>query len=164
MDLISLQDILIVAAFVALVGAFIFLLRKEKVVALILSIYLAFIFTEEFSILNSSVLRLKVLTINPFIFEILFLIMAGFFFLLFVRSGFFRSYAKSHYGQGGGKIYFLNIFAVGLFMAISIRYFLPANLIFGLGDFLKMIFISPFGFFIWVVTPLFGIFLVKKRN
>lgn len=162
--MINFGDILIVTVFAVLIGVFIFLFRKEKVVALILSAYLAFIFTEEFGILNSAILRLKVLTINPFIFEILFLIMTGFFFLLFIRSGFFKSYAKSRYAQGGEKMYFLNVLGVGLIIAISIKYFLPPDISSNLGYILQTVFISPIAFFLWAVAPLFGLFLVKKGN
>ena len=161
MGLIGLWDIIIVIFAVASLSTFIFLLKKEKVLALIISIYLAFIFVEEFLIFNSSFLQLKIFTLNAFFPEILFVIIISIFFFLFIRSGFYKSYSKSHY-KNGAKMYFLNILATGLFVALSIHYFLPSYIKQGLNLPLGIIFNSTIGFFLWMAIPIFSIFLVKK--
>jgi hypothetical protein len=161
MGLIGLWDIVIVIFAVVSLATLIFLLKKEKVLALLLSIYLAFIFVEEFLIFNFSFLHLKIFTFNAFLPEILFIVMIGAFFLLFISSGFYKSYAKSHYRRGS-KMYFLNILAIGLFMALSIHYFLPPYIKQNLSLPLSFIFNSTIGFFLWIAIPVFSIFLVKK--
>lgn len=161
MESIGLWDIIIVIFAVASLVTLILLLKKEKVLVLLLSIYLAFIFVEEFLIFNSAFLQLKIFTFNVFLPEILFVIMIGVFFLLFVRSGFYKSYAKSHYRKGT-KMYFLNILAIGLFVALSVHYFLPPYIKQNLSMPLNIIFNSTLGFFLWIAIPIFSLFLVKK--
>jgi hypothetical protein len=161
MGLIGLWDIVIVIFAVLSLTTLIFLLKKEKVLALLLSIYLAFVFVEEFLIFNFSFLQLKIFTFNAFLPEILFAIAIIVFFFLFIKSGFYKSYAKSHYRKSG-KIYFLNILAIGLFIALSIHYFLPPYIKQNLSLPLSFMFNSIIGFFLWIAIPIFSIFLVKK--
>ena len=154
-------DLIIILSFILFFGLFIFFVRKEKAMILILSIYLSFIFIEEFIGLNASVLRLKVISSNMLIPEILFIIMIALFFILFLKTGFFRSYARSHY-QRSGKQFLLNILAIVLFANISIHYFLPSYMIANLGDLLKIVFTAPIMFFIWMSAPMFSLFFVRR--
>ena len=161
MNFISGWDLIIILSFILFSSFFIFFIKKEKSMILILSIYLSFIFVEEFIALNSSVLRLKAVSSNMFIPEILFIIIIALFFILFFKTGFFRSYARSHY-QRNGKQFFLNILAIMLFANISIHYFLPSYISLNLGVFLKTVFTAPIMFFIWMSAPMFSLFFVKR--
>ena len=154
-------DLIIILSFILFFGFFIFFIKKEKAMILILSIYLSFIFVENFSVLNSSMLRWKVFSSNVFIPEILFIIITALFFILFLKTGFFRSYARSHY-QRNGKQFFFNILAIMLFVNISIHYFLPPYISLNLGIFLKTVFTIPIMFFIWMSAPMFSLFFVKR--
>ncbi|MCD4705540.1 hypothetical protein K8R61_00475 [bacterium] len=154
-------DLIIILSFVLFFGIFIFFVRKEKAMILILSIYLSFIFVEEFIGLNASVIRLKVVSSNMLIPEILFIIMIVLFFVLFLKTGFFRSYARSHY-QRGNKQFLLNILAIILFASISIHYFLPSYIVSNLGGLLKIVFTAPVMFFIWMSAPMLSLFFVRR--
>ena len=154
-------DLIIILSFILFSSFFIFFIKKEKSMILILSIYLSFIFVEEFITLNSSALRLKAVSSNLFIPEILFILIIALFFILFLKTGFFRSYARSHY-QKNVKQFFFNILAIMLFANISIHYFLPSYIGLNLGVFLKIVFTAPIMFFIWMSAPMFSLFFVKR--
>ena len=154
-------DLIIILSFILFFGLFIFFVRKEKAMILILSIYLSFIFIEEFGSFNASVLRWKAVSSNVFIPEILFIIMIALFFILFLKTGFFRSYARSHY-QRSGKQFLLNILAIILFASISIHYFLPSYIGSNLSGLLKIVFTAPIMFFIWMSAPMFSLFFVRR--
>lgn len=160
-SVINISDIIIIIISVLILVAFIFLLKKEKIVALILSIYLGYIFVDEILMFNSTFLGLKVFSLNMFIAEAVFVVMIAVLFLLLLRTGFFRSYAKSHY-RSGDKNIFLNILAVGLFVTLSLRYFLPPFISQDLGFILQYIFNSSIGYLLWIIIPMFTIFLVKR--
>ncbi|MEA2088821.1 MAG: hypothetical protein U9O55_03220 [Patescibacteria group bacterium] len=160
-NLINAWDLIIIASFVLFLGLFIFFIKKEKSMILILSIYLSFILVEEFSALNISVLRWKAISSNIFIPEILFIVIIALFFILFFKTGFFRGYARSYY-QGGGKQFFLNILAIMLFVSISIHYFLPSYISLNLGNLLKFVFTTPIMFFIWMSVPMFSLFFIRR--
>ncbi len=162
MNIISGIDIIFIVLFLLFLFIFIFWLKKERTVALILSIYLGYIFTEELIILNSNVLKTRVILGNVFVPEVLFVASIILFFFLFLRSGFFKRYVRSHYLRKE-KVIFLNVLAVGLFVSISIKYFLPAYIGLNLGYFLRMSFVVPLSFFMWMTIPMFSIFLIKRR-
>lgn len=72
-NVISGIDIIFVFVFLLFLSVFVFWLKKEKTVALILSIYLSLIFIEELIILNSTVLKTRIILGNAFVPEVLFI-------------------------------------------------------------------------------------------
>ena len=152
-------DVAVVLVFVLSAVLFVFLFKKEKVMALILSIYLAFIFVEEFAILNASSLKIKLISANEFFLEVLFIIIIAVFLKLFLKTGFFKSYKRLYEKR---KIIFLNILTLGLFISISLHYFLPPYISNELSLFIKFIFIFPISFFLWLIIPMLSLFLVKR--
>ncbi|NCF74970.1 MAG: hypothetical protein GWO87_00565 [Xanthomonadaceae bacterium] len=160
-NFINVWDLIIISSFTLFFAFFIFFIKKEKAMILILSIYLSFVFVEEFNAVSLSLLRWKFFSSNIFIPEILFVIIIILFFILFLRTGFFKSYARSYY-QKDGKQFFLNILAIILFVNISIHYFLPPYIGLNLSLFLKIVFTNPLMFFIWMSAPMFSLFFVRR--
>ena len=151
-------DLLLILFFIAAGFFYGIASGRTKLIATLVSVYIAGLLFENFSYLNSFVKGrplLEVFLFRGFIFIVLILLLAVLFNRLLSRD-------NTPGTRRWWQIFLLSFLEVGLFMSFIFQ-LLPAKELFDFSPIVQNIFASDRAFFWWLTLPLVALFLVRKR-
>lgn len=154
-------DLFIVIFFVVAVLLYGLTLGRDRVLTILISIYMALAVVNTAPYINSlkaevavgEVFALKVVTFLG-LFVVLFFLLA--------RSALLHSFSKGNIGSWA-QVFIFSVLHVGLLTSSTLS-FLPSNAITHLAPTTQAVFISDLGKFAWIILPIVAMILLKDRD
>lgn len=152
-------DLFIGLFFVVFVVLYGLSLGKERSLVMIASTYIGYAVASNLPFIDGELSKTAGLGSIQTLKLLIFLLTMVSLFVLFARTGVF--------GGGGGQSVILtmvlSIFHVGLFVSIVFS-FLPLDFVEQFSSFVRIMFDSDIAHFVWLLSPLFGLYLAKASS
>ena len=152
---------LIIYLFLAIFIIFyVFAFAREKVTATLISTYLSLAIVNSVPFLEQISQRMMqsgLFAVRTIIFFVAFLLL----FFLLLRSNVLESFTN-HYSSLW-RILLFSFLQAGLFVSIILS-FLPVDALNYLSFFTKIVFISDFGKFVWIILPIFALIFIRGEE
>lgn len=152
-------DLFVVLFFVVFVLLYGLSLGKERSLVMIASTYIGYAVASNLPFVDQALAQTANLGSAETLRLVIFLATMASLFVLFARTGVF--------GGGGGQsivlTIMLSVFHVGLFISIVFS-FLPTDFVEQFSGFVRIIFDSDLAHFVWLLSPVFGLYLAKASS